>query len=66
MRPALELPARPFLAWTRKFGWIVVEPVAADPRRYGPVGQSRPNANPVYHHEILAIADLPPPPDAAL
>jgi len=59
-------PTRPFLAYTRQRGWVVAEPCTAQQREdYGDVGVIRPGRGVLREREVLAIAELPPVPDAA-
>jgi hypothetical protein len=58
-------PTRPFLAYTRKRGWIVATITAPETRERGIVAWSRPGNVWLTERDILAIADLPPPPPEA-
>lgn len=60
----MENRARPVLAYTRKYGWIVVRPWRGEPRPEL-FGLSRPGHVIVWQHQVLAVEPLPPPPDSA-
>lgn len=60
-----EIPTKPFLAYTRKRGWCVAVPLPDGPRN-SVVTHTRPGGAMIIGYELLAAADLPPVPDAAL
>jgi hypothetical protein len=60
-------PTRPFLAYTRKRGWIVATTISPELRKLKYiVAGSRPGSVELSDRDILAIADLPPPPPEAV
>jgi hypothetical protein len=62
-----DIPDIPFLAFTRKFGWVVLERTENASRGSVPMiySHTRPNSHSVWSNEILAIAALPDvPPEA--
>lgn len=61
-----DLPKIPFLAFVRRFGWVVVEPKASW-RATDSVGfYTRPARLEISRHHILAAAPLPSvPPEAS-
>jgi hypothetical protein len=57
--------AVPFLAFTRKHGWIVVVPWPGENETNNVLGHIRPGAARVWRHDVLATAPLPPVPESA-
>ncbi len=57
-----ELPPLPFLAFVRRFGWVVVDREWGEGVRcFG----TRPRAGVIYQREIIATAALPDAPKEA-
>ncbi len=59
-----EKSGRPFLAFTRRYGWVVVIPAPSEPEHT--LGFTRPGRVRVERRLVLATAALPPVPDGAL
>ena len=60
----VEQRALPVLVYTRKYGWIVVEPWRGEVR-HELFGYSRPGGVTIYQYMVLATQPLPSPPDSA-
>lgn len=61
------LPTIPCLVYTRKYGWIVVQPVTDARGMLRPAwAYSRPGQVRVQPGDVLAAASLPPVPENAL
>lgn len=56
----------PFLAFTRKYGWVVVVPALDGREDRVTLGFSRPGNVRITRVDTLATAPLPPVPEAAL
>lgn len=63
-----EIPTdKPFLAYTRQWGWVKVIPILHEGlRKSGYAAITNPMQCRVYARHILAVADLPPVPSVAL
>lgn len=61
---ALKQAGTPLLAFTRKYGWVVVRPSRVESEDFI-LGFSRPGGVRIERRHVLGTADLPPVPDAA-
>lgn len=62
-----DIPDVPFLAFTRKYGWVVLERTSRTPSGGFDMVYSytRPNSHAVWSNDVLSVASLPDvPPEA--